>query len=92
MGVIPAQGLPSPVSKSTILSTLASKSSFPSSGFFGVEMKICTLELALKIPLPSASEKAPGILARSSGSPSSIVLRTSRSNLLSSPKNDGDSQ
>lgn len=68
MGVIPAQGLSSPVSKSTILSTLASKSFFPSSEFYGVEMKICTLELALNILLPSASGKAPGILARSSGS------------------------
>lgn len=92
MGVIPDQGLPSPVSKSTILSTLVSKISLPSPGFFGVEMKICTLDLGSSISPPWASGKGLGILVRSSGSPSLIVLRTSRSNLASSPSNDGASQ
>lgn len=92
MGVIPVHGLPWPVSESTILSTLVLKISCPSSGCFGVEMKICTLNLGFSIPSPSASGNGPGILTGSSGSPSLIVLRTSHSNLASSPSNDGASQ
>lgn len=62
MGIITVEELSSPISVSTIMSTLASKSSLPSARFFGVEMNIRTLESTS--PLPLASEKASGILAR----------------------------